>query len=248
MIVPLIAGVIAALLLLSCQRAQAPPAALADQQPKIVRFTDDITVVIHPAGDSHVEVKAFTCLDEGFLEQVACSPHSRVHESLVAVAAKPSQIHAALLMAGFEPGRPGQWSYENDRIETMPPSGDKIDVRVRHVDRSGREVEHAVRRWIRAFQAPNAKGKPREFPEMPWVFGGSQFAPNPPRMGPGEHYVADMSGSIIGLVTFGDEVIGLSKVLSDQEELQPQEWEVNTELVPPLETPVTLVLRRWRGN
>ena len=45
-------------------------------------------------------------LELGWLEQVACAPATREHESLVVVNAKPSHIHAALLMAGFEPGTP----------------------------------------------------------------------------------------------------------------------------------------------
>jgi hypothetical protein len=54
-----------------------------------------------------------------------------------------------------------------------------------------------------------------------------------------------MTGSIIGLVTFGDEVIGLSHVISDQAAIHEPEWEVNPERVPPIGTEVTVVLRRW---
>ena len=86
-----------------------------------------------------------------------------------------------------------------------------------------------------------------EFPAMPWVFGGSAIEENPPFMGPGEHYVADMTGSIIGLVTFGDEVIGLSQVLSDQEDVQAPVWEINTATIPPMGTPVTIIIKRWPG-
>jgi hypothetical protein len=62
-------------------------------------------------------------------------------------------------------------------------------------------------------------------------------------MGPGEHYVADQTGSIIGLVTFGDETVGFEQVLADQQDVQPLEWQVRTEHVPPPGTPVTLILR-----
>ena len=58
------------------------------------------------------------------------------------------------------------------------------------------------------------------------------------------HYVADMTGSIIGLVTFGDEVIGFSRVIADQDAVQPPSWEVRTDHVPPRGTEVTLILRR----
>jgi hypothetical protein len=64
-------------------------------------------------------------------------------------------------------------------------------------------------------------------------------------MGPGEHYVADHTGSIIGLVTFGDEVVGFEEVFSDQQSVQPLAWQVRIDHVPPVGTPVTVILRRW---
>ncbi len=220
-------------------------------QPRTVHLGPDVTVQIS-ADDPRVEVRCKACLDEGFLEQIACSPGTREHESLVVVAAKPSQIHAALLMAGFTPGSPGRWTYENNKLGTVEPTGDKIDVRARYTDRTGAIVEQPIRKWIRKAAGPGddeAKGS-QGFPDLPWVFGGSGFAPNRPTMNPpaGEHYVADMTGSIIGLVTFGDEVISFSRVLSDQEDVQPQEWEVNTDAVPAMGADVTLVLRRYQDT
>ena len=60
-----------------------------------------------------VEIRAVVCLDAGWLEQIACSPGTREHEALVVVEIPPSDVHAALLSAGFEPGSPGRWSYED---------------------------------------------------------------------------------------------------------------------------------------
>lgn len=234
--------------------AQLPPAEASQGKsadPRVVKPFEGITVILDEASGSRVEVAARVCLDEGFLEQVACAPRSREHESLVVVTpARPNQVHAALLMAGFNAGKPGQWLYDNNSITTAPPSGDKLDVWVRYSDASGKTVEHPIRQWIRGSVRIVGDHQPSpqypQFPNIPWVFGGSAIEQNPPFMGPGEHYVADMTGSIIGLVTFGDEVIGLSQVLSDQEEVQSPVWEVNSASIPPMETPVTLILRRWR--
>ena len=191
-----------------------------------------------PAGPA-VEIEAMVCLDLGWLEQVACSPASREHESLVVVRARPSEVHAALLMAGFEPGRPGQWSWEGDRLSFEPPKGARIDVSARYPDASGAVVETPIRRWIRDAIAGDA------FPDEPWIFGGSTFAKRSGTLGGEELYVADVTGSIIGLVTFGDEVLGFSRVWADEAQVQPPEWEVNPDAVPPLETRVTLVLRAY---
>jgi hypothetical protein len=209
-------------------------------------------IIVHRRDDrtSIVEVTGRVCLDEGYLEQVACAPNSREHESLVVITpAQPSQVHTALLMAGFTPGSPGRWKFENDTLSTIDPTGDSIDVRVRYVDAKGETVEHSIRNWIRGVPTSiNETGEAVRpaFPDLPWIFGGSAIATNPKFMGPGEHYVADMTGSLIGLVTFGDETLGFAHVASYQEDVQTPEWEVNTETIPPMETPVTLILRAWR--
>ncbi|MHC5023390.1 MAG: YdjY domain-containing protein [Planctomycetota bacterium] len=187
-------------------------------------------------GIPSVEIRAWVCLDAGWLEQVACGMQSREHESLVVIKAKPRDLHAALLLAGFEPGEPGRWNLEGERVVVTPPRGTPLEVIVRYEGESG-TVEHSIRRWIR-----DHHGR-QEFPGDPWVFAGSLIAENPDWMGRGEHYVADFSGSIIGLVTFGDEVIGFSRVLSDKQDVQPPEWEAWTERMPPIGTEVTLILR-----
>ncbi len=201
---------------------------------QVVRPFEDVTVRV---ASRIVEIEGWSCLDAGWLEQVACSPGTREHEALVVIEVRPSDIHAALLLAGFEPGAPGRWSLVNDEVRLTPPSGDPLDILVRY-ERGGTMVEEPIASWI---TGPR-DGAP--FPDASWIFGGSLMAPNAEWMGPGEHYVADYSGSIIGLVTFGDEVIGFAEVLSDDETVQPPAFQVNTDKVPPIGTPVTLILKR----
>lgn len=204
-----------------------------------VEPSEGITVDLDSAS---VEVQAWACLDVGWLEQVACSPGTREHESLVVIKARPSEVHAALLMAGFVPGAPGRWTYENDTVNVTPPTGDLLAISVRYEGAGGEVIEEPIRRWIR-----DHLGR-EDFPDEPWVFGGSHWAPNPSWMEPGEHYVADMTGSIVGLVTFGDEVVGFSRVLADQEAVQAPEWEVDSDHVPAVGSPVTLILRRFSSR
>ena len=207
----------------------------ANAAPVVLRPFAGIVVRLDEAT---VEVQAWSCLEAGWLEQIACAPNSREHESLVVVEAPPSEIHAALLLAGFEPGSPGMWSYVDDALQLTQPTGDRLDVLVRYENAAGDTIQEPMSAWIQDHRGQH------EFPDEPWVFGGSAFEKNLPWMGPGEHYVADMTGSIIGLVTFGDEVIGFSRVIADQEAVQPAAWEVRTDHVPPVGTEVTLILRR----
>ncbi len=211
-------------------RSEADPAA-----PVVLRPFAGIVVRLDA---STVEIQAWTCLEAGWLEQVACSPSSREHESLVVIKAKPSEVHAALLLAGFEPGSPGTWTYIDDELKFTQPTGERLDVLVRYQNSTGDAVQTPISTWIQDHSGQH------DFPDEPWVFGGSAFQENPEWMGPGEHYVADMTGSIIGLVTFGDEVIGFSRIIADQDAVQPPSWEVRSDHLPPRGTEVTLILRR----
>jgi hypothetical protein len=207
-------------------------------EPEAKKEIQPFAGVVVKADEKTVELAGKVCLREGWLEQVACSPRTREHEALVAIGAKPSEIHQAMLMAGLVNGHPGTWTMEGEELKTNPPTGDALEVRVRYTDEAGKVVEHPVADWMR--------GQPgnHEFPkDKRWIFAGSKFVKNPKYMGEGEHYAADMSGSIVGLVTFGDELVALSEVLSDQESVQAPEWEVRTEAMPAVGTAVTLILK-----
>ncbi len=210
-------------------------------EPATIEPFDDIVVHLH---EPSVEVRGWVALDGGFLEQIACSPGTREHESLIVIRARPSNVHAALLLAGFEPGSPGRWTWndalpEGEQLQLIEPQGNRLDVLVRY-ERAGEVIEEPIRNWVRDFHDMD-----RSLPEAPWVFGGSLFKENPPQMGPGHHYVADYSGSIIGLVTFGDEVVGFMEIMPDQEEFHAPEWEVDIDRIPPVGTPVTVILRPY---
>jgi hypothetical protein len=62
-------------------------------------------------------------------------------------------------------------------------------------------------------------------------------------MGPGEHYVADRTGSIVGIVTFGDETIACDEVISDKADVDAPQWQARTERMPEPGTRVRLVIR-----
>ena len=178
-----------------------------------------------------VELAARVCLEEGWLEQIACMAGTREHESLVVPRATPSQVHAALLAIGQENGRPGQWTMDGETLQLQPPTGAAIDVRVRWLDGT-REREASIWSWV---HEPG-----RETPaDRPFIFGGSKIV----ETAGGEIYLADHSGSIIGLVTFGDEVIGCAVVFSEQQSVQEPAWQVAQGVVPPYGTDVTLILQ-----
>lgn len=175
-----------------------------------------------------VEFDAVSVLKVGFLEQFVCLVGTREHESLFAFEGKASEMHAALLLAGFEPGRPGRWrevagADGAPRIEGVPPEGAALAVAVVLPDGTTRPIDWFVR------ASPVASGVDRAPPSR-FVFGGSRFVRT--RNGGAERYVADSSGSLVGLVTFGDETIGCVDVIPDQAAVAEPVWEAWTERMP----------------
>ena len=181
-----------------------------------------------------VTVDAEVACDRGWLEQAACKAGTREHESLLAIEVPPSRIHAGILLAGAVPGSPGSWTPGPDgtSVVRVRPTGTPLELFVRTP--SG---EVPVSDWVH----DPAGG--RTFPAQPWVFAGSRTRLNTPSMGPGEHYVADRTGSIVGIVTFGDETIAFDEVLSDQAEVDAPQWQARTERMPAPGTRVELVIR-----
>jgi hypothetical protein len=179
------------------------------------------------SGTRTLHVLGVMSIDEGWLEQIACLEGTRDHEVLVTTRVLPSQVHAGLLLLGARPGAPGSWRWIQDALELTPPSGQDIDVFVQ----VGQMNPVPVSQWI-VSQDQGA------FPDLPWCFAGSGFVSS----GASEQYEADLSGSLIGLVTFGDELLAWRQVLPHQDAVQAPQWQVGGD-VPQPGTPVTLILR-----
>jgi hypothetical protein len=211
--------------------AQGPAVLDEPAPPSAVELPGGIRVDL-AAGE--VAFPAVVCIDVGWLEQVICTPGTREHEALLVADIRPSDLHAALVLIGLEPGRPGSWSYEDRTFTFHPPTGAAVAVRFDVAAIADEPVPPSA--WIRG-------GDGRPFPDRDWLFAGSVIAENPPFMGPGEHYVADMTGSIMGLATFGDELLGFPEVISHEIAVQPAEWEVNTDRIPPMGTRITVRMR-----
>ena len=178
-----------------------------------------------------IRVPGVVALREGWLEQAVCQQGTRDHESLITVSMPPSSIHAALLLAGLEPGRPGHWRVRDDgALELMPPTGAAVGVEVEWTDASGQAQREPLAEWIKSGGA----SVPLSF-----VFAGSVM-----RDRSAVPYAADQSGSVIGLVTFGDEPVASVTVVPDRADIAEPSLQAWTERMPPEGTPVTVVIRR----
>jgi hypothetical protein len=216
-------------------------------------------------------------LDVGFLEQYVCAVGTREHESLFVFEGKASELHAAMLLAGLTPGKPGSWrevppqqadaaekvppteeaqrllsdpTAQNQRFIAVPPSGEALTITVELPDGSTHPLTYFVRASPIGLpaegSAANGNGESAAPPTPPnrFVFAGSRFRTDQ-RTGV-ERYIADGSGSIVGLVTFGDETIAAVDVIPDQVAAAEPVWEVFTERMPKPGTRGTLRIERAR--
>ena len=214
--------------------ATSPPPATDDW----IKVSDSIRI---DRARGAVRFDATAVIAEGFLEQYVCIAGTRDHESLFAFAGKASEIHAAMLLVGLEPGSPGRWRQlpaeeGSFKLELTPPRGDALIVSA--ILPSG--AEHPLQWFVRA--SPVAPASAATEPPSRFVFAGSHFGRSARTQR--EFYAADASGSLVGLVTFGDETIAAVEVIPDQVEASPAVWEVFVGRMPPPGTTVTIDIRR----
>lgn len=184
-----------------------------------------------------VEFRGTVCADTShpqtpvvYLELLVTGPDSREHESLVVTSVRPSSIHAGLLAAGLEPGRPVAW--RGTKVE-KPASGPPVRVEAAVVGDEGVGEFVDLASW-----AVHNETDQRLTEADGWglVFAGSTMDDR--------GYAADETGTIIGLTGFGTEVIAAAWGLSPQAAVDEPVWIVDKDRVPPVGTEVVIRITR----
>jgi len=199
------------------------PGVLVDLTAKTVEFDGIVPINAHDPAAPTV-----------YLEVFACLPDTKEHESVVMTSVRPSHVHAALLLIGLKPGKPGGWDLVDDKLVPIEPSGDAVLVRVSYKDAAGNEVVLTPDDLIvdAATGAPFSKKDGGR-----WLFTGSRIVQRQGR----EWYDADGAGILIGLTTFGGETVAWSHTISPDSELHAPEW-IASPRTPPAGTPVKVTL------
>ena len=206
----------------------APDSTQPDATPTIVTLRGDVRAWVD---GGRVEIPAWVALDEGWLEVAVCRRGSRDHESVVVVDAEPSVIHAALLLAGLQPGSPATWDH---RLGWRQASGEPVELSIEVVERGRRRV-HTLDRVIRDERGDRT-------PSL--VFAGSLMKAPAGAPAAGSRYLADLSGTVVGLSTFGDEVVASREIRSPDASVDPATWTIRPGVLPSAGTMVTAVLAR----
>jgi hypothetical protein len=235
---PLSLCLLAHLLAGSTVRAEPPPASPDRPALDAVKLPG-LTI---NAKERCVDVEATVCLDEGALELIACTKDSKEHESIVVVAARPIHIHTALLLLGARNGNPPMrrpLNQEMTRWADIPARGDAIEVFLEYKDATGKPTERPIGDFIKRSEdhAPPPGEAPPRFPNT-FVFAGSQLRDN--ENAP-KDYLADLSGHVISIASFGDELLCLPEIHSQDNGALA--WRVDATHLPKPGTAVTLRLR-----
>lgn len=175
-----------------------------------------------------------------FLETIVCTRNSKEHETLLATDARPSNIHAALLLLGAVPGAPGSWKLGDDNeIIHIPPTGPEISIDFVWTDSDGAQHTDHPASWV----VSDADSKP--LPQHNWLFAGSRIVEwTPPgKDEPAEAYDADYSGTLVGISTFGTETLAWPDVLSHDSTIEEPVWIVDASKAPPIDTSVIVKLK-----
>ena len=182
------------------------------------RFVTVGTVMVD-AQDRSVLVTGHVNQVEGSIELFACGPRGKTHESVLVLDVYPVDLQAALILIGAKHGRPAEGPGMG------PPEGDPLDVFVEWQD-GKRTVRRRAEALIR-----NSTTK-RVMPKTAWIFTGSTFEDG--------RFKALVEESLIvsywdpwAIINIGSDVGADDEILS-----------VNTKTVPPLGTPVTVIIQR----
>jgi hypothetical protein len=203
---------------------------VADAIKQINEQDNGVTV---DAKKGHLDIAATVCLRRGeFLEMFACTKDSREHESILVIDGMPSTIHLGLLLLGQEPGKPLSYDRGFDPPKLVPATGPKIGVYI-VVKADNIEREIPANRWVQ-------DNKTEEMMQSNvWLFAGSQFAEFQDK----QVYQADLNGSAISLVNFGDDLLTLDNKMTDANESHGKVWAPRTKAIPEVGTKVTIRLK-----
>lgn len=204
-------------------RRLGPP--LVEQPDKLVRLDKVNSIWLDGPGGRLVMVGE-VCQRRAPLEMFVCLWYTKEHEAVLTVRVPAKTAHAGLLALGAKVGHPVQFM-----PKYVPAEGTEINIEVIWKDKDGKIQKKPGRDWVR-----NARTK--KSLQLPWVFAGSGFWTDG-RTGK-KYYQAD-SGDFICVSNFSTAMLDLPINSSQQNESLL--FEAFTERIPPLCTPVTIVLK-----
>lgn len=236
-----------------------PEASKLDALKKAIERLNLPGVTIDPE-EWCVDVESEVCLHHGLLEFIACTKGSKEHESIITIKAKPRDIHTALLLLGAKPGSPAHQKAGNEertRWISVPPSGHPVEVSLVVPGQDGKGKEREIKDFVAGRENPDdashfepndsneeAPENEDRFPTNTFLFAGSILENLAEGQKGPRTYLADMSGSVISISTFGDELLCLPGIHGQGNDTL--RWSVDPTHLPKVGEKVILRLRPKR--
>ena len=187
--------------------------------------------------DKNTNSLSFPCkvqMSDGMIEYLICTPRGSTHESLLVTEVQPTDIHFAMLLlgakgAGLLAPAPGDAPPDQINAEYLRRAprlkGDSITLTAKWKDAAGKEQSAPVENWVL-----NTKtNKPA--PRGPWIYTGSMFAE--------EKFLAQLEGTVASVISNPAALINNPRKGSDDDQV----WAVNAKAVPPVETPLEVIIK-----
>ena len=175
--------------------------------------------------EQRVYVDGYVAMQDGPLEMFACPIGTKEHESIVATLARSSEVHAALLAIGAQPGTPVAYL-----PNFVPATGQRIRVWVCYRDNEGKFHAVDARKWVRKTGTETQM-------EPDWVFAGSGFWKDPSN---GREYYRADGGDMICVSNFNTAMMDVP--IASSAEADELAFSPFTRRIPKRGTPVRLVL------
>ncbi len=205
-----------------------PPGAEPPPAPPTIERIDEhrarIGQVLVDRQRRRVEVPGRLNMTEGILEYYAVGPNGKLHESVLELSGVPSHLHVGLLLIGLDPNTYRDTS--TGMREVVKPGG-RMRLFVEWTDpKSGKHRREPAESWLYNRERKKAP------PAGDWQFLGSSFWNG--------RYSADDGRSIVALIPDESCVVGVVGDAGNPYRGATMGYEVNTKVVPPLHTPLTL--------
>lgn len=221
---------LAALLLLPARAQDAAPApVMREVRPGVyelgrIRLDRAANTVSFPAAVNKADAR-------DLLEYVLVTRHGPTHESLLVTEVQPADLHFAMLLLGAKGSddtgiAPAGGQIDAAYLKHAPKlKGDAVEIFVRWKSDDGLEKTAPVEQWLlhtgtKKMPAPG-----------PWTYNGSILVEG--------RFLAQTEGSLAALVVNPGALLNNPRKGNDDD----RAWAVNAKTVPPLDTPLEVVLK-----
>jgi len=180
-----------------------------------------------------VRVPTVLNMNDGVLEYALVHENGKIHESLLRTKVSPTELNLVLLLCNYEPHIGEAAAFLRDPVpstkvlmnQPAPKNGaNKLSISVQWKDKDGKELTAPIATWFLNKQT----SKPMALDH--WTYTGSLINDT--------GFAAEFDGSIIA--TYFDLVAMVNCPV--EENTDDDIWYPEPKVVPPVDTPVTLVL------